>query len=180
MKKISKIFLSVVLCIPYLIIWYFILMMASVGFSEGIIAVFKCAFGVWSVWAGLIFACVAFFSIIYLRLFIKKEWIIHITAYLLTVIFFIMGIIFLNLGTKKFSEFSTEKWENYPEMRITMYFDLKDKYDIKGYTSERTEVLLGTPDKIADDGTYIYDDRHGNSVYVEFEKGKATEIYVIE
>ncbi|MEI3163908.1 MAG: hypothetical protein V8S74_11125 [Lachnospirales bacterium] len=47
-----------------------------------------------------------------------------------------------------------------------------ENYDIKGYSYEDIEKLLGKPDAIVM-GRYIYSDKHNNSVSVIFKNGKA-------
>ena len=179
-KRYFRILLSILLCVPFFLFWWFILLISSISYNEGFLSVFEDAFGKWAVWLGLIGAFLAFSSILYLRFFIKKEWIVHLIAYGMTISFFIFGLVFAHAGEEQFRIFTTEKWMNYPARRITMYFNLVEEYNVNGYSSQMIEQLLGKPDNITDDGTYVYDDNHNNAVYVKFDGESALYLYYVE
>lgn len=71
-----------------------------------------------------------------------------------------------------FRKFATEKFIEYPNKRLLMYFDLVENYNIKGYSYEDIEKLLGKPYAIVM-GRYIYSDKYNNCVSVVFKNGKA-------
>ena len=71
-----------------------------------------------------------------------------------------------------FSVFTTENFIEHPNKRLDMFFDLLENYDIKGYSYEDIEKLLGKPDAIVM-GNYVYADKYHNSVNVVFKNGKA-------
>ena len=171
---------SMILCIPFLIFWYFILLIVAIGDAEGSLSVFEDAFGSWFVWFGKMCSVFCFSSIFYLRFFIKREWIIHIMAYCLTIILLACGLLFANIGENKFREFTIEKWAHYPSRRLTMYFDLEERYKLKGVTKHEVINLLGIPDDINDDEIYVYDCTKNNFVYVKFENEKALYSYYVE
>lgn len=168
----AHILISILISIPFFILWYGISLVISIASSEGILSVFKDAYGKWSIYVGIALAILAFSSIFYARFIMNKEWKIQLTAYLLTIIFCVAGILFLNIGESKFQTFSTQKWQQYPNRRPTMYDDFKKNYNINEYTIIEVEELLGKPNKIASDGTYIYSDGYGNDVFIYFKDGK--------
>ena len=185
MNKILKLVnlktLKAVLCsIPYIFFWWLILLMVSIGYSEGSFATFEYTFGEWFVLIGWFVAGIVALSIIYIRFWVKREWVVQTISYSATIIFLVIASVFLSISTSKFQKFTTEKWINCPECRMTMYFDLEENYNIKGYSTLEVEALFGKPDKITNDNTYIYDDRHGNIVYVMFENEKAMYFYYVE
>ena len=180
MKVFVRIIVSFALCIPYLLLWYFVAMMATIGNFEGHLSVFEDAFGEWIVLLGWLTAIIVFLSMIYLRFFVKNEWLVHIIAYAMTAIFLICSVSLFNLGNSKFKEFTTEKWLQYPQRRITMYFDLAGRYSIQGYSVSAIKELLGEPDEIMADDIYVYNDRHGNAIYVRFQDGKALDLSYVE
>lgn len=180
-NKFVRILILVLLRVPYVAFWYQISLAISVAHSEGWISVLGDAFGEWIIWVGVILAILIFTSIVYMRCFIKKEWLVHVIAYSATVLWCVMLLIFTNIGNSQFKEFSKEKWRDFPAQRITMYFDLVEKYDVEGYTASKIEDLLGKPDEIDREyDTYVYDDRHGNAVYVKFENDRVFDVYYVD
>ncbi|MGN1319368.1 MAG: hypothetical protein ACI4VF_10175 [Lachnospirales bacterium] len=168
----KSIFFKIVCSIPFLILWglyllFFFTIYYMGGFDDIDYVFGKHIYIIIFIIAGL--ACT---SIVYLRFFIKKEFRVQITAIIATIV---SGIIIYGMViyTKEvFSVFSTDKFINHPSHRLTMYFDLAERYDIKGYSYEQVEELLGKPD-IPDDIYYTYLDGYGNNVSVVFENGKA-------
>lgn len=178
----NSILISIIKSIPFIVVWVNIFYICYIIDGEGTMSVYKDSFGTYIYVIGVICIVIVFCSIFYLRYFIKKEWIIQLIAFMLTFIFLIGSYVLLQVGDSKFVDFSTEKWIKYPQRRLTMYFDLVEKYDINGYSMSQIESLLGKPDDIKikslkhgiEKIIYIYSDLHNNSVYVYFENGKAT------
>ena len=175
----KKVLLKILYCIPFFAVWYFIGLGMSVAYTEGGLSVYKDAYGSAGVCIAIAGLVLSLGSILYLRLFIKKESVIQIVSFALTIVFVVCAITFANMGEKNFREFSTENWQRYPERRLTMYFDLTEKYEIKGSTENEVTDLLGAPDEIVEN-EYVYDCGFGNAVYVRFDNGVATSIYNIE
>ena len=180
MKKYINAVTNILLYGIFIFIWLIIFSMAFIASKEGVLSVFGDAFGKWTEYTGWILSFLIFLSIVYLRLFFKKKKYVYIISYTATFIFLIAATILLNIGESKFTRFTTDKWINYPERRISMYFDLSTQYNIEGYSKEEVSKLLGEPDDITNDNKYIYDDRHGNAVYIQFNENKVSAIYNIE
>ena len=153
---------------------------AEIAWYEGELSVFRDAYGIWSVYLGVILMAGAFLSVFYLRGFVKKKINVYVIAYLLTMLFLVIGTIFYHIADDKFSLFSREKWIQYPQRRISMYFDLKQSMVLENYTKENITELLGPPDKIDVDGTYIYDAGHNNHIFVKFKNNKVYSLFHIE
>ena len=180
MKKYINIVKNVLLYSIFIFIWLIIFSIAFIASKEGVISVFGDAFGKWTEYVGWTLSFLIFLSIVYLRLFCKKKKYVYIISYIATFVFLIVATILLNIGESKFIQFTTDKWINYPERRMLMYFDLSTQYNIEGYSKEELSELLGEPDDITNDNKYVYDDRHGNAVYIQFSENKVSAIYNIE
>ena len=180
MNKKLIVLLKVLACVPFVALWYFIFCGISVAYYEGAWSVYKDAFGVFAEYAVILCLIASLTSIIYLRFFIKKEVVVQVVAYILTIVFVVGAIYVAIIGESKFSDFSTQDWIEYPERRTTMYFDLAEKYGEKGLSESEVAELLGQPDEIAGTNTYVYDCHFGNAVYVEFLDGVVKDIYCIE
>lgn len=176
LKKILKLF---VIYIPFIIIWYIVFYVMIMGNAEGLLSIYKDAYGEWINFIGIIFIIVTITSVVYLRIFIKKEWKIQCVAYTLTFLFVLSSNILAIKGYEKFQEFTTEKWLSYPNRRINMYFDFVKKYNIFGLSYSEVEKLLGIPDKIEGD-KYIYDDRYNNTITIYFKNGKVVNYGYVE
>ncbi len=161
---ISSVFYGAIWCVFFTVL--------TVAYNEGVLSVFQDSFGKGFSVLAVIVLILSLTSIIYLRFFIKSVKKVHIISYVLTVTVMMAGFVLVIVGDKKFEEFSTEKWIKYPERRMTMYFDLIEKNDIVGYTYSQVESLLGQPDYITKEEMYVYDDKHGNEVYLKFDNGK--------
>lgn len=164
----------------YITIWFAAFTVLAVAGNEGALSVFEDAFGRMFCIIAIIVVILSATSFIYLRLFIRRVKWVHVISYLLTFIVLITGLAFNIMGDKYFERFSTEKWIKYPQQRMTMYFDMINRNDITGCTHDQVESLLGKPDYITKEGTYVYDDRHGNEVYLEFEDKKVESIHYSE
>ncbi len=170
MKKVLK---TILRCVPIFLLWGFICL-----FIYDIMQITDLFFDLDYVYGKYIYTIIyivgalVLLSVLYLRLFIKREIYIQVISLTLTFVFFI-GIYIMNLHCDEvFSVFTTEKFIEYPNKRLDMFFDLLENYDIKGYSYEDIEKLLGKPDAIVM-GRYIYSDKHNNSVSVIFKNGKA-------
>ena len=169
--------------IPYILfiaVWWIIFKMAFIAQNEGVLSIFKDVYGIWIQYLGYAIAIILFFSIFFLQFSIKKRKKVFIIAYCATILFLVMGTVLLKFGEQKFKTFTTEKWIQYPAQRITMYPDLIEKHNIKNYSTVKIETLLGIPDEVANDGTYVYNDRHNNAIYIFFKEGKVYSIHCTE
>lgn len=109
MKEVlKKIIIKFIICIPFALIWCVILCSLPIINVEGSLSIYEDAFGVWIKYAGIIYIILSITSILYLRLFIKKEWVIQVVAYLMSVVFIFSGYILLIKGEEKFKDFTTE------------------------------------------------------------------------
>lgn len=173
MKRLLKKFLISFVCsIPFLIVCYmFIFGLSLLEFAGGLEG-FDYVFGKYIYIVLNIIGIIVLTSVIYLRLFVKRELTLQLIAIISTIVFGIIIYILVMITQNEFLTFSTEKFIQYPGQRLTMYFDLVDRYDIKGYSYDEVEKLLGKPDAC---GViyYTYSDGHGNTVSVKFENGKA-------
>lgn len=192
-ERIIKALGSILASIPFIMLWYLIMHMTRIAMYTGAISIFEAAYGKWMFWTLVFIYIVVLFSVVYLRFFIKKEWLkkeftVQIIAICMTIVLLIVTNILVVIGLKKFDKFTTEKWLEYPSQRINMFFDLNESYDLDGYTFQNIEELLGQPDEIYFDTdkegkdlyTYEYSDRNGNAVYVVFESGVFRELYYVE
>lgn len=179
-KEILKeVIIKFIICIPFVLMWYIILCGLSIINVEGGLSVYEDAFGVWIKYAGIIYIILSITSILYLRLFIKKEWVIQVVAYLMSIIFVFSSYILLIKGDEKFEHFTTEYWVEYPQRRMTMYFNLVEDYKLIGYTYQEIENLLGKPDAVKDN-EYIYNDRNDNCITIYFKNGKVFDYMYVE
>ncbi len=145
MNKKLVVLLKVLACIPFIALWYFIFCGISVAYYEGAWSVYKDAFGVFAEYAVIFCLIASLTSIIYLRFFIKKELIVQIIAYVLTIVFVVCAVQVAIIGESKFSEFNTQDWIEYPERRTTMYFDLAEEYGKKVFQKVRLLNCLDSP-----------------------------------
>ena len=162
-----KRFMFCMSCIMYLIVWSGVFIVARIAYNEGILSVFRDAFGMWFVWCGTIFCLVCFSSVLWLKLFKLKESARHIFSYVLFVLFCVLAILLGNLGEQKFEVFSTENWIDFPERRLTMYEDFVDRHSPVGKNAEELVDFLGAPDEMLtfdNVHTYVYSCHHGNSI----------------
>lgn len=180
MNKNKKILQHCIISVPFGCLWVFILMLVFVGYKEGILSVIQDAFGTLCVVIFAIFALFIATSVIYLPIFIKKEWIVQLLAYTTTILFCVCGILSISLGECKFSIFSQDLWRDFPSQRITMYDDLEKRYNLNGYTKGEVDALLGQPDSITEQGGYVYDATRGNAIYIEFQDEIVIDNYYIE
>ena len=96
--------------IPFIVIWCFIAVAIRAAYDEGVLSVIKDAFGNVGISGLSLLGIIAFSSVIYLHLFIKKEWKIQLTAYLLTILFCAVSVFSVNMGEKRFEKFSMKSW----------------------------------------------------------------------
>jgi len=151
--------------------------MYSIAFEKGVITVFYDFYGSWSVWFGLSIACFIFIAPLYLRIFIKKEWYIALFAILMTIIFILGALIFLNKTESQFKDFTPEKWKQYPRQRHLMIEDLKFKHNIIGMNSDEVKSILGAPDIIYET-RFSYSFEYGY-IDIFFEDNKVRNIEII-
>ena len=84
------------------------------------------------------------------------------------------------------SEYSREKWDAHPRLRICMVDDLEREHQIIGMSEEEVKVLLGEPGDIPQWGKHRFEYYAGDSGYdpytydVIFENGVAVETRVSE
>ncbi len=180
MDKITLMIYRVLTLLIFIGILWIIVTVAFVAYNEGVLSVLQDTFGKWINCVMILMCLVCFSSVIWLRFLVKKERYVYITAYLLVIIFSLLTFALINIGDRKFSEFSVDKWAKYPERRITMYFDLIERYDVIG--SSQTEVieLLGEPSEVTNYNTFIYSDRYGNEIYIEFKDKRVVDIRLVE
>lgn len=183
-SKIIKLFRVFIKCIPYLIIWYILILAFMSAKSEGLMSGFCYIFGENVLLIIYIMSILIFLSMFYLRFFFKSEWIIQIVSFVMTILLMCIVFALTNYCDKQFETFTKDKFINCPGERLSMYFDLIKKYNVSGYSIEEVKNLLGEPDRIKNDiyidgvknNAFIYDDGFGNSVYVYFINEKATYI----
>lgn len=168
-----------IIYIPFILMWCIVLCCLPIINVEGSLSIYEDAFGVWIKYASIIYMILSITSILYLRLFIKKELVIQAVAYLMSIVFIFSGYILLIKGEEKFKDFTTEKWIEYPRRRLTMYFNLVEDYKLIGCTYEEIEELLGTPDAVVDN-EYIYNDRSDNFITIYFKNGKVFNYDYVE
>lgn len=182
--KIINLLKTLTKSIPYLFVWYILFLAFSVAKSEGLMSGFCYIFGEKLLLLIYIISILIFLSIFYLRFFLKKELIIQIISFGMTILLICTVVALTNYCDKQFEIFTTDKFINCPGERLSMYFDLVKKYDVSGYSAEEVKNLLGEPDRIKNNiyidnvknNAFIYDDGFGNSVYVYFIDDKATYI----
>lgn len=181
-KTVKKILISFICSIPFLTVWcMFIYGLSFFEFSGGLEG-FDYVFGKYIYIILILVGTVILTSVIYLRFFIKKELYIQLIAITSTIVFGVIIYILVMITQSEFLKFSTEKFIQYPGQRLTMYYDFVEKYDIKGYSCEDIEKLLGKPQKadLENEVLYAYPDGHGNSVIIIFENGKVKNFYCSE
>lgn len=166
--------------IPYLVILGLSLVLLYVGIKEGIFATYEAAFGKTFVVFGIITSTGVFLSIVWLRLLIGNRLIAAVSAYALTIIFFISALAVLNTATAKFSVFTKEDWTEFPKMRLVMYDNLVSQYNMVGYSESEIIALLGNPDEITENGVYVYDAGYGNEVYIIFGENGVKDYRYVE
>lgn len=98
----------------------------------------------------------------------------------------IINIVIL-LGAKMYiSEYSKEKWDKYPRLRVYMVDDLEREHQIIGMSEEEVKYLLGEPGDVPEWGQHRYEYYAGESIAdpytydVLFENGVAVETRVWE
>lgn len=170
MKKVLK---TILRCVPIFLLWGFIcLCIYDINQVTDLFQDLDYVYGKYIYTIIYAVGALILLSVVYLRLFIKREIYIQVISLTLTFVFFI-GIYVMNFHCDEvFSVFTTEKFIEYPNKRLLMYFDLVENYNIKGYSYEDIEKLLGKPDAIVM-GRYIYSDKYNNCVSVVFKNGKA-------
>lgn len=161
--------------IPYFIIWFFFIYILLICRSEGVFVGFDYVYGKYIYIILYIIGILFFLSIVYFRFFIKREIIIQFSSITFAIIFGVILYVMVLHCDMIFESFSTEKFIQYHGRRLTMYFDLVENYDIKGYTYDEIEKLLGEPD-VSTDKSYVYLDGYGNHVNVSFKNGKAVSL----
>ena len=177
MKKVLK---TILHCVPIFVLWGFIcLFIYNIMQVTDLFLDLDYVYGKHIYTIIYIVGALVLLSVVYLRLFIKREIYIQVSSLTLTFVFFI-SIYIMNLHCDEvFRKFTTEKFIEHPNKRLLMYFDLLENYDIKGYSYEDIEKLLGKPDAIIKD-KYIYADKYHNCVNVVFKNGKAVTFQCAE
>lgn len=168
----KKLLISFIYSIPFFIIWFFFIYILLICRNEGVFVGFDYVYGKYIYIILYIIGTLLFLSIIYLRLLIKREVIIQFFSVILAITLGVILYVMVLHCDMIFQSFSTEKFIQYPGRRLTMYFDLIENYDIKGYTYDEIEKLLGKPDIVSDE-SYVYLDGYGNHVNISFKNGKA-------
>lgn len=170
MKKVLK---TILHCVPIFILWGFIcLFIYNIMQVTDLFLDLDYVYGEHIYTIIYIVGALVLLSVVYLRLFIKREIYIQVISLTLTFVFFI-SIYIMNLHCDEvFSVFTTENFIEHPNKRLDMFFDLLENYDIKGYSYEDIEKLLGKPDAVVM-SRYIYSDKYNNCVSVIFKDGKA-------
>ena len=183
-NKILGIIGTVILAVLYLGAWYYALMFFTVLVIEGLHVNFNYAFGSFAASLIRVLGVAVFLSIIYLPIIYRKKTpLIGVLLAFALSIGYCVGFYVLDGVAVKKAKFSTEDWIAYPNVRPTLYYDLKKNYDLKGYTEEQVLELLGEPDDITPSGenmTYKYDDGKGNCTYVTFTDETLDYLYFID
>lgn len=98
----------------------------------------------------------------------------------------ITGIIYVGADSY-ISEFSRQKWNDNPRLRIHMLDDLNEKYEIEGKTKEEISSLLGDPEYVSETGTQkTFEYYVGDSIIdpygfvIEFENDVAVNTKLVE
>ena len=135
----------------------------------------------------LIFVCAA--AIILPIIFRKKLTVLRslpMTMIISAILAVIINIVIL-LGAKMYiSEYSKEKWDKYPRLRVYMVDDLEREHQIIGMSEEEVKDLLGEPGDVPEWGQHRYEYYAGESIAdpytydVLFENGVAVETRVWE
>ncbi len=176
-KRFYKIVGYLIYCIPYLGMWMFAATFFAVAVNEGWHVDFGLVYGKPFSYIYRLFAVLIFVSPLLLPIVKRKRFYIvyFILPYLLSIMLFASVIALDNYADDKLT-FSTEDWIEYPQLRPTLYENLKEKLDLNGYTKDEVELLLGQPSETGEN-VYMYGDGNGNNVFVEFSDELVSDCY---
>lgn len=181
---IKNILIKMLYSIPFLIVWYIGVSCVNILYSVGGLSSLDYVYGKYIYYILWIIGIFILTSVVHLRLFIKDELVLQITAVCLSLTFFWSIYFLMYYGQFEFEEFSTEKFHDYPSERLSMYDDLIEKYELKGYSYSQIEELLGKPDgsRVTSEGktVYGYSNGFGDSVVIIFKDGKVVDHYYSE
>lgn len=143
-------------CLVFLI---FILFSRTFGFSSGFL-------GGYAALIIFIIALVCAFSPLYLR--IKRMWLKYLIMYAITAVFIIFLFVSIAAISNYYSDFTKEKWLEYPQFRSYMLEDLKENHGLIGMDGGGVIELLGTPDsKNETRFLYYVDKQNRTSMFIE-------------
>ena len=178
-KKVLKTILKIIIeCAFYWFFCFVLLFILALNLGLGNFYLYQDAFGSWMPWILCIVSTIVILSILFMRLFIKKNWLVNVIAYGLAISIYISCAILATIGYSRFEVFTTEKWIAYPLQRGTMYHDLEKNYDFNGKTADEVKALLGKPNSIHQDGTFLYNS-YGCEIYVKFNGENAYYVYCV-
>ena len=183
MKKV----LVGLLYLIYLFLWFCIIGFALAVNKFGLFSVYSDTYGGWIIWFGVIIAVLSLVCPLYLRRLVKKEE--DATSkelktsglsIALTVLFVVLSFGSYFITAMQYSDFTTQKWLDYPRQRVIMIDDLRNNHSIIGMDYEQVIHLLGTPDGVTDYGSLLYSYGTGEIKIDLSREKKATYIHIHE
>lgn len=167
--------LIVIYYICFLAIWAIIGVFADIAVDHGVFSVFYDLYGKGIIWIGIALAITIVLSPLYLRIFIKQEYVVAGLCLLLTIVFILVATGALNYSEKQFRNFTPELWSEYPNHRMIMVSDLVKNNDIIGMSKEQVVEILGEPDKTSEFGLSYKAGQSGH-VFIYLKEGKVKRI----
>ena len=137
----------------------------------------------------LIFAMVYILAL-FVPIIFRKKLIIAKSISLTMIVSAVMAVV-INVVTffgvyMYISEYSKDKWDAHPRLRICMVDDLEREHQVIGMTEEEVKALLGEPEDVPEWGQRRFEYYAGDSGYdpytydVLFENGVAVETRIRE
>lgn len=179
-KKIITAIATIISFIICVVVWgvvcMFGLLISAFGGFDALIHLYSNGIVIVLILIGLSLLIVPFF----LKKFIKPQWARAIISAAMAFVFIVLCAAAMMSANDYFSDFTKEKWLEYPELRYMMSEGLKNNHGLIGMTAEEVIVLLGEPN-VKHESVYTYycskKDYSGIS-YVEvlLEEGKAVKV----